>query len=282
MSSSPYIDLHSIFKITSSLLDSFPRSNPNYIQESGSANKALVLYGTNISSTVGYPMYTTIVRYMVNIPYHLIDLLVGILLSDGNIQIYNASKFNKIEYPLKKGARFRFKQSIKHFEYFWLVYSFFQHYCTAVPKLKIETLKNKKFVQIEFYTRSLPCFLVLYRKFYNKGKKRVPSDLFDLLTYRGLAHWIMGDGQTSSGGIYLNTQSFTLQECVFIINVFIIKYNFNPKLRKQRNQYLIYLGVKDVKKLYSHCLPHFVKSMEYKLKSTYMHKERQIRGKSLN
>jgi hypothetical protein len=92
----------------------------------------------------------------------------------------------------------------------------------------------------------------------------------------------MGDGQTSSGGIYLNTQSFTLQECVFIINVFIIKYNFNPKLRKQRNQYLIYLGVKDVKKLYPHCLPHFVKSMEYKFKSTYMYKERQIRGKSLN
>ena len=60
----------------------------------------------------------------------------------------------------------------------------------------------------------------------------------------------MGDGQTSRGGMYLNTQSFTLKECVFIINILIIKFDLNPKLHKQRNQYLIYLGVKDVKKLY--------------------------------
>lgn len=137
----------------------------------------------------------------------------------------------------------------------------------------MELLNGKRFPCIEFTTRSLPCFLVLYRKFYVQGKKFIPHDLYDLLTYRGLSHWIMGDGQTSSGGIYLNTQCFTIKECVFIINILIIKFGLNPTLRKQRNQYLIYIRVIDVKKLYPYLLPHFVNSMRYKLTSTYVSKK---------
>jgi len=139
-----------------------------------------------------------------------------------------------------------------------------------MPHLKYTVKRQKTFVGIEFVTRSLPFLLVLYRKFYVKGKKIVPLDLYDLLTYRGLAHWIMGDGQTSKGGMYLNTQAFTLKECVLIINVLILKFDLNPKLHRQRNQYLIYMPVKDVRKLYPYLIPHFVKSMEYKLTSTYV------------
>jgi len=47
----------------------------------------------------------------------------------------------------------------------------------------------------------------------------VPADLFELLTYEGLAHWIMGDGSFANGAITLHTQSFTIKECVFILNV---------------------------------------------------------------
>jgi hypothetical protein len=130
MSRSPYIDIQGIFNLPSSLLKMFPRSNPNYplpLNSSGQKlrqgmkekqSRALVIYGSNFSTTIGYPMYTTIVRYMVNIPYDLMDIFVGVILSDGNISFYNASKYSKVEYPLKNGARFRFKQSIAHFEYF--------------------------------------------------------------------------------------------------------------------------------------------------------------------
>ena len=57
-----------------------------------------------------------------------------------------------------------------------------------MPHLKLEKYKGKTFPSVEFFTRSLPVFLVLYRKFYISGKKIVPEDLYDLLTFRGLAH----------------------------------------------------------------------------------------------
>ena len=56
---------------------------------------------------------------------------------------------------------------------------------------------------------------------YIDGKKVVPSDLYNMLTYEALAHWIMGDGSKVHKGLTLQTQSFTVQECVFIISILI-------------------------------------------------------------
>jgi hypothetical protein len=40
-----------------------------------------------------------------------------------------------------------------------------------------------------------------------------------------LAHWIMCDGTRKKKAIILQTDKFTIEEVVFIINVFIIKMN---------------------------------------------------------
>jgi hypothetical protein len=66
--------------------------------------KSVVVYGTNLGSTVGYPKFTALERKLIKIPNNYMPIFIGIILSDASL-----SK------PNKGDARLQFKQSIKHF-----------------------------------------------------------------------------------------------------------------------------------------------------------------------
>jgi heme/copper-type cytochrome/quinol oxidase subunit 1 len=262
------------------LYNIYKRSNRNYIKPNNEC-KELVVYGSNIETTNYLPFYTSIVRSMVNIPNNILYILVGLILSDGWIEysskknldksIFNIPLNNKINYEdnllTKHNCRFKFKQSIIHFEYIWHIYSILNHYCHRGPYKIKTTLKGKPFYGIELSTRALPVFSILKRLFYTGRIKTLPYNIYDLIDYSTLAHIIMGDGSFTGEGIVLNLQSFTVKELVTLINIFKIKFNLDCVLHKSRNHYVIYINVKSVKLLYPHIKEYIIPSMRYKIEN---------------
>lgn len=240
-------------KHTLNLLERFPRSNRNYLP-ANKINKYLVIYGTNLESTVNYPKYTTIIRHMVNIPSHLDSIIVGILISDGHMFINKSGN-----------TLLSLKQKVQNFEFLWNVFNIFSHYCQGYPRLETTLINGKIFVAIKFSTRVYPCLTEWYNVFYVNKTKRVPLDLYNMLTYESLAYWIMGDGTKSGKGLTLQTQSFTIKECVFIISILIHKFDLDCSIHMQRNQPTIYIKTRSMEKIKPNLLPYIFPSMRYKL-----------------
>ena len=248
------------------LLERFPKSNRNYLPVNNTCT-SLVKFGDILTSTVGYPKFTSIIRHMVQIPRNKYGLLIGIIISDGWLQINKSGN-----------TRLAFKQALSQYEYLFYVYNQLAHYCSAPPKLVKSTLnyksENKTFYAISFSTRSYPAFTELYSIFYENNRKIVPKNLYDLLTYEALAHWICGDGTNTFGGITLQTQSFTIQEVVHIINVFIIKFDLKCTIHMQRGQPTIYISAKSIKKILPKILPYICDGMKYKVTEAIVPKKR--------
>jgi len=228
-------------------------SHDNTLNTDSNIENNIVIYGDCCSSTVGYK-YNPIVKNMQQIPNSHMSILIGILLSDGHL-----SKGTNIN------ARLQFKQSLKHINYFYFVYSKLNHYCFKGAYLTSTTVQNKKHYAIAFTSRTLPCLTELYNIFYSPdNKKIVPRNLYDLLTWESVAHLIMGDG-TYNSGVRIQTESFTLEDVVLIINVLIIKFNLECSIHYQRNYPIIYIKSKSIKKNLHNILPFMCEEMKYKV-----------------
>ena len=221
-------------------------------------SKDIVVWGNNLTSTVGYPRFTALERKTIYIPDKILPLFVGIILSDANL----SKSTNRSE------ARLQFKQSIKHIEYFYYVFNHLSHYCSRGPYTIKTILHKKEHITIGFTTRTLFCITELYNIFYSNNKKIIPENLYDLLTWESLAHWIMGDG-TFNSGLRLQTECFTVKELVFVINILMIKFDLSCTLHKQRKYLIIYIKSKSLKNNLHYLLTYFTKSMVYKIKINF-------------
>jgi hypothetical protein len=192
---------------------------------------------------------------MINIPIEHYSIFIGILLSDAWLQC-NAGKGN---------ARLGLKQTLKNSPYLLDVFFKLSHYCSSYPRITRTTVKGIKHSALQINTRAMPCITELYNMFYVDGVKIVPKDLYNLLTPEALAHWIAGNGSRGSHGVYLQTQSFTIRENVFIVNVLMLKFNLNCSINMQRNQPVIYIAASSVPTLCNLIIPYLHPSMQYKL-----------------
>lgn len=209
-------------------------------------------------------------RDLIRLTPRLKSILIGMLLSDGWLQ-------------KRRGwnPRIGYKQSIINFSYIWTLFNELSVLCGNYPYLTSNKLRGKVFYSIQFETRQLSCLLEIYNLLYETStppptsrggasekkasKKTINLELVHHLDYLALAHWIMGDGAKRNKGITLCTDGFTLQEVVRLINIIIIKFNINPTIHKEKNNYRIYINEKDLKLILPFIKPHFIDSFLYKI-----------------
>src|SRR6266705_62591 len=147
------------------------------------------------------------------------DVIVGMLLSDGSIQLNRKSR--------SINGCLRFIQSLDRSQYVWFLFNILSHYCSSYPFLVIRTRAGVKSYGVEFFTRSLSCITELYTLFYVTNVKIIPQNIYELLTPVALAHLIMGDGVARPYGLQLCTDSYTLADIVRMMNVLTIRYGLS-------------------------------------------------------
>lgn len=219
-------------------------------------SKNLIVWGSFIGSSIGSGKLTRQVLEMYKLSNYQYSIVVGILLSDGCL-------------IMGKGAvnpRLGFKQSLDKSSYVWNVFLILSPFCQSLPNLVVGKRNNKLLYGLNFFTRSLPCLKELYLLFYCKNKKIIPENIYHLLTPPALAQWIMGDGQRKESGLVLCTDSYTIKEVVFLVNVLIIRYNLICTIWETNiGQYRIYITQKSMDNLRAIILPHMQETMLYKL-----------------
>lgn len=132
----------------------------------------IVVFGTNLTSTVGVKFTRTQLAMVQLAPYQY-SVIIGLLLSDGWLRF--ASKTNK-------NALLGFKQSLSHSQYVLFVFNILAHYCSSSPRLTSGIRAGNRFYGLEFFTRSMPCRTELHSLFYLNGIKIIPHNIYELLT----------------------------------------------------------------------------------------------------
>ena len=200
-------------------------------------------------------------RAQITIPDELKDLLVGILLGDAHIARRSATSNSRLTYA---------QTAVAHKEYFDYVFSFFIPFCVKDYKPHSKLVRDhrtkKIYSSITFTTMQLPCFNVFKDMFYLVNVKKVPSNIYNLLTPRGLAFWIMDDGSKHGTGLHLSVYAFTNEDVDKLMFTLQDKFNLRCSIHYNRDKKpRIYIFNESMDNLRNMVKPYFINEMLYKL-----------------
>jgi len=218
---------------------------PNYV------TKSLVPYGKGLNSNMGYQFNPYIFKYTYITPL-ITQILVGILLGDGNIRKPTPNGNPQIQY--NQGFN-----SLSHMlNISLLLSSILTHFPSLVKSRDMK-------LYLHLYSRCLACLIPLYNLFIVNGKKRIPLNINEWLSPISLAFWAMDDGSSTPEGFYLNTHSFSYEEQLILQNALLVKFGILCNINKHGKQYKLYIRAQSMNTFRSLVLPHFSSSFYYKL-----------------
>nr|YP_009926576.1 hypothetical protein [Wolfiporia cocos]QNH92640.1 hypothetical protein [Wolfiporia cocos]QNH92694.1 hypothetical protein [Wolfiporia cocos] len=110
----------------------------------------------------------------------------------------------------------------------------------------------------------LPCFNEFKELFYVLNEKIIPDNIYEILTPRSLAFWIMDDGSRQGDGLHISVYAFSnIEKLIFTLEN---KFNLKCSIHYNRdNQPRIYIFKESMETLRSLVKPYFIKEMLYKL-----------------
>ena len=220
--------------------------------------KSLEIWATNLTPTVGVKSSITQLA-MVQLAPCTRDVIVGLLLSDGWLS------------SDRENARLGFKQCLDRYQYVFFVFNILSHYCSSSLRLIGGIRSGNRFYGLQFCTRAMPCLTELHSLLgYADGVEIVPQNIYELLTPVALAHIIMGDGSVQRHGLIICTNSYSIENVVRLVNVLIIRYRLECKIREFRAnkklEYTIYIREGSMPLLWTIVKPYMHPSMWYKLR----------------
>lgn len=204
---------------------------------------------------------------------HLKEIIVGLLLGDGNMQTFS-----------KDGKTWRLRiiqGGSNHFIYICHLRNLLDAWTKMEIKEynEVRTIKNKIYKKWYFNTLSFEQFSELGNAFYplinrdsnsnyKKRKKIIPLEIEDWLTDKGLAYWFMDDGSTKWGNkvsaIRFCTDSFTEREIDLLIDVINRKFNLKATKFINNNKWRLYFGTENYQQLKELIYPYIIPGMLYK------------------
>jgi len=186
------------------------------------------------------------------------EIIIGNILGDGCIE------FNGFH-----GSRLQIKQAERYKEYVLWLYRKFENLCKSAPKQRMDTL------QWYFSTRSLNELTELYRLFYPRGKKKIPTNISDfLVSPLTLAVWYMDDGgldyrPKDHYAFTLNTDSFSFTDVYrlkkVLYNNFKIESTVQTPLSRKKRYPKLYIGVSGRNKFLRLIKPYILNCFSHKL-----------------
>lgn len=160
--------------------------------------------------------------------------------------------------------------AVAHKTYFEYVCSLFNTFCVKdyKPQSRIvrDNRTNKIYSAISFTTMQLPCFNVFRELFYLSNVKIVPHNIYELLTPKGLAFWIMDDGSKQGTGLHISVYAFNNDDVDKLMFTLQDKFNLKCSIHYNRDSKpRIYVLKKSMDHLITLIKPYFIKEMLYKL-----------------
>jgi len=227
----------------------------NHLFNNKESNSLILWNNADFSLKIQKGILTKNKRNMIEFNVIQRSIIIGIILSDGWMQ-----------HNIGWNPRIGFKQSIKNFEFFWVVFTQLSSFCSGYPWLTKTWKRGKICFAAEFNTRRLKCFNEILYLFYSGSKiKTIKPELYDYLDYISIAYWIMGDGAKKNKGVTLCTDSFTFKEVVILMNILKIKYNINSTIHLEKHNPRIYINNIELLKILPQIKLYFVKSLLYKI-----------------